>query len=382
MSLAILSDKSFKTPAYIYDETSISSVLERFDEINSGKNFQLLYSIKAVSTAALLERIAPHVAGFSCSSLFECMLAKEILNQGQHVHITTPGMSTDNIAAIATNCDFISFNSLQQFLGLSPKVNEKVSCGIRINPELSFVEDPRYDPCCDHSKLGVPVNVLKQSLQTHHSGFTRLEGLHVHNNCESNDFNDLKNTIDKLDELISHSLPRLKWLNLGGGYYLDHDNQSLLIELMTDLTSRYGLQLLFEPGKGIVGKAGYLASRVIDLFESNGRQVAVLDTTINHLPEVFEYQYQPTLQESNESGSFTYRIVGCSCLSGDLFGDYQFDQELEIGSKLTFENIGAYMLVKANMFNGINLPAVYLFNKRKQLELLKEFDYKSFRSRM
>jgi len=187
----------------------------------------------------------------------------------------------------------------------------------------------------------------------------------------------------KLDGLISRYLPGLKWLNLGGGYYLDNDDElSKLFELICQLNSRYGLKIFLEPGKGIVGKADYLVSRVIDLFDSNGKQVAVLDTTINHLPEVFEYQYQPHIQEATENGYYAYRVTGCSCLSGDLFGDYNFDQELTIGSKVTFENIGAYMQVKANMFNGINLPGVYLYNKDKKLELLKKYNYESFRSRL
>jgi len=311
------------------------------------------------------------------------LLAKEVLNNNQHVHITTPGISNDNIEEIAANSNYITFNSLHQFQNLSQKINTNVSCGLRINPELSFVKDQRYDPCRDYSKLGVPLSVFDQTLVTDNIDFKRLEGLHIHNNCESNDFNDLKDTINKLDSLISRFLPGLKWLNLGGGYYLDNDEElSKLFELIRQLNSSYGLQIFLEPGKGIVGKAGYLVGRVIDLFDSNGKQVAVLDTTINHLPEVFEYQYQPVIQEATENGDYAYRVTGCSCLSGDLFGDYNFDQELIIGSKVTFENVGAYMQVKANMFNGINLPGVYLFNKDKQLELLKEYDYVSYRSRM
>ena len=65
-----------------------------------------------------------------------------------------------------------------------------------------------------------------------------------------------------------------------------------------------------------------------------------------------------------------------------LFGEYCFEGPLELGSLVVFENVGAYMQVKANMFNGINLPSIYLLEKNSNFRLLKEYDYNSFRGRL
>jgi Diaminopimelate decarboxylase len=86
------------------------------------------------------------------------------------------------------------------------------------------------------------------------------------------------------------------------------------------------------------------------------------------------------LQESPQ-GKYTYQLAGASCLSGDLFGDYNFAQPLEINSRVVFTDAGAYTIVKANMFNGINLPRVYLLDQMGNLELLKQYDYSHYRDR-
>ena len=110
--------------------------------------------------------------------------------------------------------------------------------------------------------------------------------------------------------------------------------------------------------------------------------MAILDTSVNHLPEVFEYQYSPQLLQQSTSGKYEYRLAGASCLSGDLFGDYRFDTELKCGSRIIFTNVGAYMSVKANMFNGINLPSVYALTDRNELVLQRSYDYTDYRNRL
>ena len=125
-----------------------------------------------------------------------------------------------------------------------------------------------------------------------------------------------------------------------------------------------------------------MVASVIDLFTSNGRKIAVVDTTVNHLPEVFEYQYSPQVLQDIPDGRYEYRVVGASCLSGDLFGDYRFDKELETGSRIIFSNVGAYMLVKANMFNGINLPAIYALGRTGEIKQELKFEYKNYRNRL
>ena len=120
---------------------------------------------------------------------------------------------------------------------------------------------------------------------------------------------------------------------------------------------------------------------VIDIFESDKKQIAMLDTTVNHMPEVYEYQFEPDILNDSRDGEHEYRLTGCTCLAGDIFGDYLFDKPLKIGNPIIFSNMGAYTLVKAQMFNGVNLPALYMISETGKLRLKKRFDYSDFTSR-
>src|SRR5262249_3031259 len=114
---------------------------------------------------------------------------------------------------------------------------------------------------------------------------------------------------------------------------------------------------------------------------SDGRNVAVLDTTVNHAPEVYEYQFEPDVLGHDEDGDYDYLLAGGTCLAGDVLGEYAFREPLRIGSRVVIQNVGAYALVKAHMFNGINLPTVYSVTEDGELVLRRRFTYDDFLSR-
>ncbi len=379
--LPLWQDEKLSTPAYVYDAVQIIDKLNLLDEIRKTSDCHILYSVKALSFAGVLSLIAEKVDGFSTSSLNESQLAREILGDSGSIHMTSPGIRPIDMDVISEYCDYVSFNSISQWQQCAGTERD-LNCGLRINPELSFVGDDRYDPCRDNSKLGIPLSLLSSFFNQ--GKFTKaVNGIHIHNNCESENFHELKQSIAHVCQVSDEFIPVLEWINLGGGYLFNNSDQMLPLEQIASyLKQRYGADVFFEPGKAIVGRAGYLVASVIDLFNSGGKHIAVLDTTVNHLPEVFEYQYSPQVLKEQSSGLYCYRLAGASCLSGDLFGDYWFDEKLSIGCRIIFTNVGAYMSVKANMFNGINLPAVYLLRPEGKLELLKEFDYQHYRDRL
>ncbi len=370
------------TPAYVYDQASIVTALDKLVKLKEKTACLPLYSIKSANMTGLLEVIKPYVSGFSCSSLFEAQLAAEVLDEGQTIHITTPGYRDDEWDSIIQLCDFVTLNSTNQWQRVAKKIDADSSCGIRLNPELSFVSDDRYDPCRPDSKLGMTFEQLAVANSKQELNWESIEGVHIHNNCESTQYQELKKSVEKVMSGLSEFNPEIKWVNLGGGYLLnDKTDLTPLEDTIKWLQEEFNVDVYIEPGKAITGGAGYLVSTVIDLIESKNKTIAVLDTTINHLPEVFEYQYQPKIMDTSDKGKYEYRLVGCSCLSGDLYGDYSFKKPLEMGSRIIFENVGAYMQVKSNMFNGINLPASYLL-QNNSFKLLKQYSYDSFRSRL
>ena len=362
------------SPAMIFDGDGIIQTARKLAELSAMSGCKVLYSIKALPLFCILELVKPYLNGFSVSSLFEARLANESLARRGALHVTTPGIRPDEITELSRLCSHISANSIFQLRSLLNSVCSTSSIGVRINPGLSFLEDDRFDPCRPFSKLGVPVESF---LASELAG--RVKGLHFHTVFGAESYQSLLSTVSKLRYLLDEELVRLDWLNLGGGYlYGQIAKQDEFIALVRELINTHNLEIYVEPGNAIVGKAGHLMATVIDLFTSGGKQVAVLDTSVNHLPEVFEYQRPPELAEHDPEGDYPALLAGGTCLAGDLFGEYRFQKPLTIGSRLVFKNAGAYTLVKAHRFNGHNLPDIFLYNSGGY-RLIQRYAYDDFK---
>ncbi len=370
-----------KTPAFVYIESELIDSHRRVRCESSGSDCYLLYTLKPCAEASVLEIVSEHATGFVVSSLFDAKLARESLAAGSSLHVTSPAFRPDDIDEILDLCDYISFNSLSQWARYREIARGRASCGLRINPQCSFVEDARHDPCRPHSKLGIALDDLVKVFEETPGELSGISGLHFHNNSESEDFGELLKTVQHIETKLGKRLSELQWINVGGGYLFEDLSTLPALKEAIDLLRSYELQVFMEPGAAFVQKAGYLISSVLDILKSDGKNVAILDTTVNHLPEVFEYQYTPDVQGHREGAPHEYILAGCSCLAGDLFGEYAFDEELQVGSRVVFENVGAYSTVKWHTFNGINLPSIYVLTKDGELILQKEFTYEDYASK-
>lgn len=362
------------SPAFVLDEAEIINTLTRLSLLRHQCNVKVLYSIKSLPFSSVLETAKPFVDGFSVSSLFEARLANAILAGQGSIHLTTPGIKPDEWDETARLITHISFNSLSQHQRFAAAGQPPVSIGLRVNPKLSFIKDERFDPCRQYSKLGVDIDDLWQS-----SCLDELKGLHFHNAFSATGFTPLITTTEKLRSYFGKNLARLDWLNLGGGYLFNQiKDHRPFIDLVNKLKKDFDLDIYIEPGKAVVSHAGHLAATVIDSFSSGGKTIAVLDTSINHNPEVFEYQRQPELHEHDPKGHYCAILAGCTCLAGDVFGEYRFNKPLAIGDKVVFKNVGAYSLIKANRFNGYNLPDIYVYQNRQMIKI-KHYNYQDYR---
>jgi carboxynorspermidine decarboxylase len=370
---------SVETPAFVYDESRILAAALRASNAASQAGCKVLYSLKSFAMVGGLRLLADRVAGFAASSVFEARLARQVLGGSGQVHANVPAASVADIESLNMLCDYITLNSLSQWSRLQPFV-KNASCGLRLNPQLSLVADPRYDPCRIGSKLGVTPRLFTCAQNSDASLASNLRGIHFHSNCDSEDLGQLyETTVHLSDSLGPDVLERLDWINLGGGYlFVEGQDISGLTRAVELLTDQCRLEVFIEPGASIVRDAGNLIATILDIFSSDGHSVAVLDTSVNHLPEVFEYEYAPEVVDSIPDGAYLYTLAGNSCLAGDLFGQYAFAEPLAIGGRVVFRNVGAYSIVRANTFNGIGLPAVYALTQTGQMVLKRRFTYEDF----
>lgn len=146
----------------------------------------------------------------------------------------------------------------------------------------------------------------------------------------------------------------------------------------------YGLTVYLEPGEAVALNAGYLVTEVMDIVD-NGIQTLVLDASAAcHMPDVLEMPYRPPLKDGGLPGekAYTYRLSSCTCLAGDIIGDYSFDREIQIGDKLYFEDMAIYSMVKNNTFNGMPLPSMAVMDRDGNCRVIRTFAYEDFKMRL
>ena len=133
-------------------------------------------------------------------------------------------------------------------------------------------------------------------------------------------------------------------------------------------------------------QTGFLKSTVLDIVHSAGIDVAILDVSFAaHMPDTLEMPYKPRIRYANSepvSGKPTYRFGGMTCLAGDYYGDYSFEEPLKIGDEIILEDMIHYTMVKTTTFNGVNLPSIGKLDTDQNFVLFKSFGYESFKDRL
>ena len=362
------------TPALVYDQGVLGNLANMARTVRERWGVRVLYAVKACAFFDVLQELAPALDGFAVSSLFEARLVHD-LHPGSPIHLTTPGLREEEIDELADLCSFVTFNSETQFLRFGPSFHKHASIGLRVNTGVSNVEDPSYDPAGCYSKLGIPLNILSDCLA---STRVAVGGLHFHTNADSVNLAELEANVEALVESAC-GLGRFGWVNFGGGYLFGDIADFEPLGRSVDVARRYLCDEVFvEPGAGLVRSAGYLVASVIDEFERDGTIVAVLDTSVNHLPEVLEFGLQPEVTGSTALGGYEYLLAGSSCLAGDVFGRYRFAEPLKLGKAVTFMNVGSYAQAKSDRFNGINLPTVWLATPDGLLKQRQSLGYENY----
>ena len=371
------------TPCYVIDEKKLKENLQILKEIREEAGCKILLAQKAFSCFYEYPLIGRYLDGTTASGLYEARLGKE--EMGKENHVFAPAYKDADIKELGEICDHIIFNSFAQLRRHKDAVLGK-SLGLRINPECSTQGDHAiYDPCAPGSRLGVTKEVFEREIEVEPELFDVLDGLHFHTLCEQN-ADDLAKTLEAVEDSFGPWLSKIKWLNMGGGHHITRDDydRKLLIKCIKHITDTYGVEVYLEPGEAIALNAGYLVTEVMDIVE-NGLSVLILDASAAcHMPDVLEMPYRPPLKDSGNAGekAFTYRLSSCTCLAGDVIGDYSFDKQIRVGDKLYFQDMAIYSMVKNNTFNGIPLPGIAVMKEDGDCELIRTFGYGDFKGRL
>ena len=373
------------TPCYVIDRDRLEENLKVLRGVMDRTGCRILLAQKAFSCYAVYPIISQYLCGATASGLFEARLCHEEM-PGRENHVFSPAFREEDMPEILKICDHIVFNSIRQLELFGFRAKEAgLQVGLRINPQISTqpAEHAIYDPCAPGSRLGV---TFAEFLDAPAELLSLLDGLHFHTLCEQNS-DDLEITLNGFEEQFREWLPKMKWVNFGGGHHITRADYDIprLERCIKRMSEGYGLTVYLEPGEAIALNAGYLHTQVLEVQHHAGSMdIAIVDTSAAcHMPDVLEMPYRPPLRDSGQpqEKKYTYRLGGPTCLSGDIIGEYSFDTPIKEGKTLVFEDMAIYSMVKNNTFNGMPLPSIYL-KQGSDYTLIKSFTYTDFKSRL
>lgn len=390
-------------PTYVLEESLLRRNLSLINKVAQEADVEIILAFKAYALWRTFPIFREYIHATTASSVNEARLAFEEF--GAPAHTYSPAYTDSDIDEIARCSSHITFNSLSQYERYTVSLREKGwsgDFGLRINPEYSEVETLLYNPCAPGTRFGVSASLLEQRGLP-----SDITGFHCHCHCESGS-DVFERTLQHIEAKFSKWFPQIKWINFGGGHLMTRADYDVprLIHLLKDFKSRYPwLHVILEPGSAFAWQTGPLVAQVADIVEDNSIRTAILNVSFTcHMPDCLEMPYMPAVRGATPlnppqggsgdsqtavdstlslgGGRGSYRLGGCSCLSGDWMGTWQFDHELQVGENIIFEDMLHYTTVKTNMFNGVSHPDIALLHSDGTLETLRHYTYEDYRNRM
>ena len=344
-------------PIYVLEEERLRHNLSLIKSVAERADMEIILAFKAYALWKTFPIFREYISSTTASSLSEAKLAYHEF--GSKAHTFSPAYTDYEIDEIAQCSSHLTFNSLTQYERYherARRANSDIRLGLRVNPEYSEVGTLLYNPCAPGTRFGVSADKLPQTLPSD------IEGFHCHCHCESGARKD---------------------------YDVEH-----LINIIKGFHQRYPhLKIIMEPGSAFGWQTGPLVTQVVDVVEDKGIRTAIINASFTcHMPDCLEMPYMPAVRNAETlevddptkapEGAHIYRIGGNSCLSGDFMGFWKFDHELQIGENVIFEDMLHYTTVKTNTFNGITHPSIGIVHLDGKLEILRDFSYEDYRSRM
>jgi diaminopimelate decarboxylase len=370
--------KEYGSPAFIYSSKAINDNFQSYqNEIREGD--LICYAVKANSNLHILKLLSDLGSGFdvvSGNELKRCLLAGADKNK-----IVFSGVAkTEEEITLAIENDILSINiesygEFERILEVSKRLNKKVNCALRVNPDIAIGSHKYIQTGSKTSKFGLDKeSVLKISSECEIDGPIKLTSVASHIGSQISDENLILESVDYLIEIadeLAKNGHNIEYLDIGGGLgiqYRDEEEGSpkILLEKVKELLSERDFKIILEPGRSVIGTAGILVSKVEYIKEAGEKKFAIIDAGMNDLirPSLYEAWHKVVEVDHQNTDLDLYDLAGPVCETGDVLAK---DRDLKImpGDHVAFMDVGAYGSVMTSNYNSRLRPIELLVTKDK-----------------
>jgi diaminopimelate decarboxylase len=355
------------TPAYVYSARAIRAAFAEIDTAFAGYPHAIHYALKANSTLALVRLLRSLGSRVDANSWGEIQVALRAGFEPGDVVFTGVGKTRDELAAaIAAGVGTINAESageLDRLATTAAQLGRVARVALRVNPDIDAGSHPNISTGLRSNKFGVPVQEAHAIYAERRAvASLRFVGVHVHIGSQITAAEPLANAARVLVSLARDLCAdgfALEHVDLGGGLGIGYEGHPLLTPqeyaaaVLPELR-QLNIPVVLEPGRSIVGHAGALISRVVDVKRfPDGRQFAVLDAGMTELmrPALYGsfHRIVPVVPRCDDERPWD--IVGPICESSDVFARERLLPELRVDDLVAVLDTGAYGAVMASNYN-------------------------------
>ena len=388
------------TPFYCYSSTKIESEYKDFSDAFSKINSTICYSVKANSNLSVIRTLSNLGAGADVVSGGELLRALKGGVSPKKIVFSGVG-KTDQELEMAIEKDILQINvesisELNRISIIAEKYNKIPKVGIRVNPDVKAGSHDKISTGRKEDKFGIDwKNVRELFLTNKNLKNIKLVGLAIHIGSQLQSLTPFEAAFKRLQKLLTTLVSEkhnIETIDLGGGLGIDYSQDIVLNiseygKLVTKYFSNFDCNIIFEPGRRIVGNAGILIAKVICVKPGIEKQFVVLDAAMNDLlrPSLYGaiHEIIPITYNRQKSPKVLADIVGPICETGDTFATGVKLANISEGDLVAINSAGAYGAVMSSFYNSRPLIAEVMVkdNKfeivRKKLDISSLLDYES-----
>lgn len=356
--------REYGTPLYVYDFDHIKARFLALKEAFSGRKSLIAYALKANSNLSVVQHLGRLESGADCVSIGEVKRALKAGIPAYKVIFSGVGKRDDEIIE-ALECDILMLNveseaELLRIEALAQKLGKVARISIRVNPNIDPKTHPYISTGLSENKFGVDIESAKKLyIHAHKSDSLQPIGIHFHIGSQLTELEPILESARKVADLTRSLLAlkiEIKFFDVGGGLGIRYKDETLINlydYAQGILSALQGLDvtIVCEPGRFLVGEAGYFLTRVLYEKQSQKKRFVIVDGAMNDLlrPSLYSAYHEASALKSGEATPAD--IVGPVCESGDWLAKEALLPPLESGDLVIIKGAGAYGFSMSSQYN-------------------------------
>lgn len=342
----------------MYDAAAIRAAYATLDRAFDGYPHAIHYAMKANSSLAVVRLLQSLGSHADANSLGEVDVALRCGFRPDQIVFTGVGKSAAEIdRAVALGLLAINVESPGELdridqRAIAQRATARVA--LRVNPDIDAKSHPHISTGLKSNKFGVPIGEAPALFREMSSRRGLLPvGAHVHIGSQITSLEPLQKAAQAVVAL-AHALRaegiELQHLDMGGGLGISYDGSPVAdpaeyVRALVAATAGSGLKVAIEPGRILVGPAGVLLTKVVDVKQFPGaKRFVVADAGMTELmrPALYNayHRIDPLLRRDGPES--TVDIVGPICESTDAYARDRMFPHVEVGDVLVVSDVGAY----------------------------------------